>query len=263
MGIRSTFTYLLALARVNIGAGVRPPGVAVLSACLMFGNNLIFFVIWRIYFGNFSSLRGWRLEDLALLIGMCAWAFGLTVVLFGGVRAMAQVIVDGGLDVHLGRPRHPLPSLLMSRSLPSGIGDLASALVFWLVFGGRGLAELPLLVLVATAAGIVLAATAVVIQCLVFWLPGAVTFCEELFNLFLMVAFYPQHPFSFTVRVILFTLVPAGFVSFLPVEAIRSADPLDVLAVIGAAGVYATLAALIFQRGLRRYASGNRVLDFR
>jgi ABC-2 type transport system permease protein len=194
---------------------------------------------------------------------MCAWAFGLTVVLAGGVRIMAQAIVDGGLDVHLGRPRHPLPSLLMSRSLPSGLGDLVSAFVFWFVLGGRSLGDLPLLLLVATAAGIVLTATVVVIQCLVFWLPGAVAFCEELFNMFLMAAFYPQHPFSFTVRVILFTLVPTAFVSFLPVAAIRDADPWKVLAMIGAAALYGTIAVVVFQRGLRRYASGNRILELR
>jgi len=66
-----------------------------------------------------------------------------------GVRDLAQTIVDGGLDLHLGRPRHPLPSLLLSRSAPSGLGDLASALVFWLWLAGRGMAELPLLILVA------------------------------------------------------------------------------------------------------------------
>jgi ABC-2 type transport system permease protein len=259
MRFRSTLGYLLALARMNISAGMTPPGLAVLSALFMFGNNLIFFVIWRIYFGNFSNLKGWQLEDLALLIGMCAWAFGLTVLLAGGVRTMSQAIVDGGLDVHMGRPRHPLPS----RSLPSGLGDLASAFVFWLIFGGRGIGDLPLLLLVATAAGIVLAATAVVIQCLAFWFHSAAAFCEDLFNLFLMAAFYPQHPFSFTVRVILFTLVPTAFVSFLPVEAIRDADPLKALAMIGAAAVYGAIAVAVFQRGLRHYSSGNRILEFR
>ena len=109
----------------------------------------------------------------------------------------------------------------------------------------------------------VLAATAVLIQCLAFWLPDAAGFCEDLFNLFLMVAFYPQHPFSFTVRVILFTLIPAAFVSFLPVEAIRDADPLKALATIGAAAVYGTIAVAVFQRGLRHYSSGNRVVLFR
>lgn len=263
MRLRSSLDYLFALARLNIRAGLAPAGVAALSALLMFGNNLIFFAVWSIYFGSFSSLRGWGLPDMALLIGMCEWAFGLTVVLAGGVRQMAQTIVDGGLDVHLGRPRHPLPSLLMSRSLPSGLGDLASAFVFWLPLGGRDPGDLPLLLLVATAAAIVLTATVTLIHCLAFWLPGVAVLCEDVFSMFLMVAIYPQHPYSFTVRMILFTLFPTAFISLLPVEAVRDADPLKVLAMIGAAFLYGAIAVGVFQRGLRRYASGNRILELR
>ena len=263
MAIRSTLDYLLALTRLNIRSGLAPAGVAMLSALLMFGNNVIFFAIWSIYFANFSSLRGWTLADMALLLGMCEWAFGLAVVLAGGMRHLAQTIVDGGLDVHLGRPRHPLPSLLMSRSLPSGLGDLASAPVFWLVFAGRSLGDLPLLLLVATAAGVVLTATVVVMQCLVFWLPRALGLCEDLFNMFLMTAVYPQHAYGFMVRMLLFTLFPTALVSFLPVEAVRDADPLKALAMIGAAFVYVGIAAVVFERGLRRYASGNRIMEWR
>src|SRR5882724_9382831 len=194
----STLPYLVALARLNLGAGLARPFLAAISAAMMFANNLIFFLVWVIYFGNFSTLRGWGRDDLALLIGIVAWAFGFTIFLAAGVRDLAQTIVDGGLDLHLGRPRHPLPSLLMSRSGPAGLGDMASALVFWLVLAGRGPGDLPLLVIVATAAAVVVAATATVSQCLVFWLPGGLPLCEELFNTFLMVAFYPQHEFGFT-----------------------------------------------------------------
>ena len=42
----------------------------------MFANNLILFLLWVIYFTDFSSLRGWGLQDLALLLGIVAWAFG-------------------------------------------------------------------------------------------------------------------------------------------------------------------------------------------
>ena len=261
--LRSSLRYLLAVARLNLRSGLAPPGLAALSAVMMFGNNLVFFVVWVIYFDSFSSLRGWVLQDLALLIGFCAWAFGLTVLLAGGVRHIAQAIVDGGLDVHLGRPRHPLPSLLMSQSLSSGLGDLASAFVFWLALGGRDFADLPLLLLLGTAAAVVLTATAVVVQCAAFWIPGAVAFSEEAFNLFLMLAFYPQHPFSLTVRVVLFTLIPTAFVSYLPVEAVRDPDPLKALAMLAAALFYSGVALAVFRRGLRRYASGNRIVELR
>ena len=61
----------------------------------------------------------------------------------------------------------------------------------------------------------------------------------------------------------LFTVFPTAFVALVPVEAVREADPLKVLVLLGAALVYAGLAVWIFERGLRRYASGNRVLELR
>jgi ABC-2 type transport system permease protein len=259
----ATLAYLAALIAANLRAAFARPVAGLVAAAFMLGNNLILFMVWVIYFANFSSLRGWVAADLALLLGVVAWAFGLAVLVAGGGRDIAQQVADGTLDLHLGRPRHPLPSLLASRSLPSGLGDMASAPVFWLVFAGRGLGDVAFLLLVATAAAAVIVATMVATQSLAFWLPRAATLCEELFQMFLMVCFYPQHPFAFTVRLVLFTVVPAAFVALLPVEAVREASALKALAVLGAAVVYAGLATAIFARGLRRYASGNRMVEWR
>lgn len=259
----SSLAYLAALLGANLRAAFARPVAALVAALFMLGNNLILFVVWVIYFANFSSLRGWVAADLALLLGVVAWAFGLAVLVAGGGREIAQQVADGTLDVHLGRPRHPLPSLLASRSLPSGLGDMASAPVFWLVFAGRGLGDVAFLLLVATAAAVVIVATMVATQSLAFWLPRAATLCEELFQMFLMVCFYPQHPFAFTVRLVLFTVVPAAFVALLPVEAVREGSVLKALAVLGGAVVYMAIATAIFARGLRRYASGNRMIEWR
>lgn len=263
VGPGDTAGYWLALMLANLKASLARPGTALVLAGFMLGNNLTFFVIWLVYFANFSGLRGWHLEDVAVLIGMLAWAFGLAMLLAAGMRDLPRAIVDGGLDVHLGRPRHPLPSLLMSRSIPSGFGDLLSALIFWLVFGGRGLDDLPLLLLLATAAAVVVVATTTLVNCIVFWLPSAAAACEEVFQLFMTVSSYPQHPFGFTVRLLLFTLFPTAFVTLLPVEAVREGSVWKALAVVAAAVVYSGLAVAVFNRGLRHYASGNRILEIR
>jgi ABC-2 type transport system permease protein len=259
----SSLSYITALALFNVRSSLAPLLLAAASAIMMFGNNLIFFLVWVIYFANFSSLKGWVLDDLALLIGVVAWAFGLTVFLAGGVRDLAQTIVDGGLDLHLGRPRHPLPGLLMSRSLPSGLGDMASALVFWLSFGHSGIGNLPALLAVSSAAAVVFGATLTITQCIVFWFPGALSLCEHLFNMLLMVAYYPQHPYGFLVRLALFTVFPTAFISLVPAEAVRDHSIVEGLALLAAAILYAGLATLVFERGLRRYGSGNRVLELR
>jgi ABC-2 type transport system permease protein len=259
----NTLRFLLALLGLTVGALRARPRWALASIAMMFGNNLVFYLVWVIYFGAFSSLGGWREADVALLMGMFAWAFGLVTFLTGGVRTIAQTIVEGGLDLHLGRPCHPLPTLLLARCEPSGLGDLASAFVFWLWLGGRTAGELPLMILMASAAAAVLCATVVIIQCLVFWVPSALALCEELFNALLMVTFYPQHPFGLTVRIALFTVFPSAFMAFLPAEVVRHPDWAGGLAMLAAVLVYGALAVLVFDRGLRRYRSGNSLLELR
>ena len=261
--MRSSFnrSYLGCLMRLNLRAAFARPRAALAAAGFMCANNLIFFVTWVIYFRNFSSLKGWRIEDVALLVGVVVWAFGVAMLFAGGLRTMAQVIVDGGLDAHLGRPRHPLLSLLLSRSLPSGLGDIVSAFAFWLWLGGSGLGNLPLLLLVATSAAVILGATIVIAQCLVFWQPRAVRFCEQLYETFLMATYYPQHAYGLTARLLLLTVFPAALVGYLPVEAVREQSQLLAAAVVGAAALYAALALAMFNLGLRRYTSGNRLAE--
>jgi len=248
---------------MSIGSAFVRPLAGLSAVVLMAANNLLFFITFVIYFHNFSSLKGWVSEDIALLIGTTCWAFGLATFLAGGIRDLANTITNGGLDPYLGRPRHPLPALLLSQCQPSGLGDMASGVVFWVVLGHRGLGDLPLLLLVGTLAAIVVTATATLFQCLAYWLPGAALLAEELFQMFMMVAYYPEHPFGFAVRLILLTVFPAGFVAMIPVEAVRDADPLKLAACAGAAFIYAGLAWRVFEMGLRRYTSGSRIIELR
>ncbi len=256
-------SYVITLLRMSVGSAFVRPLAASSAVVLMLANNLLFFITFVIYFGNFSSLRGWVREDLALLVGCTCWAFGLAVFLTGGIRDLANMIASGGLDGYLGRPRHPLPALLLSQSIPAGLGDMVSGVLFWTVFAHRHLAELPLLLLVGTLGAIVVSASATLFQCLAFWLSGAAVLAEELFEMFMMVAYYPENPFSFAVRLLLLTVFPAGFVAMLPAEAVRDADPLKLVACAAAALVYAGLAWLVFERGLRRYTSGSRIIELR
>ena len=73
----NTLRYLVALLRLMLGALRARPRWAIASMAMMFGNNLVFYLVWVIYFGAFSSLGGWREPDVALLVGMFAWSFGL------------------------------------------------------------------------------------------------------------------------------------------------------------------------------------------
>ena len=62
---------------------------------------------------------------------------------------------------------------------------------------------------------------------------------------------------------LLYTVLPAAFVAFVPVEILRSFSLGKAVAVVAAAAVFPAIAAGVFRLGLRRYASGNRALDGR
>jgi ABC-2 type transport system permease protein len=55
--------------------------------------------------------------------------------------------------------------------------------------------------------------------------------------------------------VLLFTAIPAGFISSMPVRFIRDFDA----SFAWAAFVFFVIALTVFHMGLRRYASGNRI----
>jgi len=261
--VADSAAYLAALSGQNIAAGLVRRGAAVMSMVMMFANNILFFVIWLVYFANFSSLRGWQLADLALIMGAGTWGFGVMVVALGGVREIARAVDDGSLDVHLGRPRHPLPSLILSRSVVSGWGDMASAFVFWFWFGDLALAQLPFILVVATAGGLVFAAAVVTVQSLAFWITRASALGDDFLNVMVTVSIYPQNIYGMMVRAALYSVFPAAFITYVPVMAVREGSWTKGVLVIVAAAVYAAIAAWVFTRGLRRYASGNRMIEIR
>lgn len=251
------------LMLLNIRAGFVPLRTALAAVGFMFANNVVFFVVWIVFFDHFSSIRGWGQEDVALLMGIVAWAVGSSLFFAGGMREIARTIADGHLDIYLGRPVHPLPSLIFSRSIPAGLGDMATSLLFWLTLGGQGVADLPILLLLGTAAAVVFVATNAIVQSAAFWLPGIVQLAEEVLSLMILVSAYPQHTFGVGLKIVLYTIFPTAFIGLLPVEALREASAPKVLGVLAAAVAYGTLALSVFNLGLRRYTSGNRLLEHR
>jgi len=73
-----------------------------------------------------------------------------------------------------------------------------------------------------------------------------------------MFSMYPPALFGSGLRLVLFTLLPAGLVSYLPVELLLHPSWGALGAALGGSLAYAAFAVWLFEQGLRRYASGNR-----
>jgi len=253
-----TARFLLALLATNLRASFALRGAFWLQAGFMVANNLIFFSVWLIFFHRFDEIRGWRLSDMALLYGVAASGFGVAVIVADGVRDLARMIVEGDLDAYLTQPKPVLLQAAGSRTQPSGWGDVASGA---LLIGMSGLVTWSNLawVLLAPLLGAAAVTSVAVLVCsLAFWIGPMGHLARQVIEFTILCACYPTSIFSGALRILIFTAIPAAFVSHLPAALIRGGEPRVVIHAVGGVAVLAASALGAFHVGLKRYASGNR-----
>ena len=113
------------------------------------------------------------------------------------------------------------------------------------------------LIVLSVAAGALFVGFCVMTASLSFYLGRGGALSEQWRGVMLALSTYPTTLFSGAVKVLLFTLIPAGFVSTLPVDALRELSLWNAtLAIAGSVGVLAAGTG-VFYHGLCRHESGN------
>jgi ABC-2 type transport system permease protein len=257
-----TLRFVRALLATNVKAALMLRGAFVMQIVFMFLNNLTFFVFWWALMRRVPDLRGWRLADIQLLFGVVATSVGLTFTVAGGLAHLGHFIDEGTLDTLLAQPKPVLVHALGLRLRVSGIGDLASGIVFIAFSGLVSWRVVPSIVLAIVASTLVFAACGIIFFSLAFWLGKVETFARQLWDLLITFSLYPEPLFGGVLRLALFTVLPAGLVGYLPAQLVKNASIADAWLLTITSVTYVALAIVVFERGLRRYASGSRFGTF-
>jgi ABC-2 type transport system permease protein len=219
-------------------------------------NNGFFLVMWGLFFTGFHSIGGWRQADEALLLGMMMVVVGLAGGVFGGYRDMAAAIIRGEVDGLLTQPRSVLVRLLSRESLAPAFGDLATGLVVLAFFARLTWTQLPLVTLGIAAGLTIYVSVGVTFACLAFWARGARSLARDLVDFVILFSTYPGSIFSGLDRVIIYTVLPAGFIVLTPVELVRAPSLATLATVVAATTAYGVIALGLFSLGLARYRKG-------
>jgi ABC-2 type transport system permease protein len=237
-------------------------GAFAMQVVFMLLNNATFFVFWWVLMRRVDEIRGWRLDDVQVLFGIVAAGFGLAVTTAGGVRHLGQLIHDGELDALLTQPKPVLVHALGLRSQASGFGDLLFGIAMLAASGHLSWRTLPYMCLAIAASAMVFVACGIVFFSLAFWLGRVETLARGLWDMVITFSLYPEPLFGGALRLVLFTALPSGFVGYLPRQVVMDPSAWSVFALFAAAASYLAIAALFFEAGLRRYASGSRFGTF-
>jgi len=224
---------------------------------IMLANDCLWLLFWWSYFQQFPLVNGWQQTDVVILWATSALGIGLGNAVFGNVSKLAALIINGGLDAYLGMPRYVLLHVCISGTDPSAWGDVLFALGAYCVFLRPGPLNLFLFLLLACMAALIFISFLVLCGSLAFFLGNVEGLSQQMLGALVTFSTYPMNIFNGVVHILLFTILPAGFISFVPLQLLHHfAWPLFggmcgflLLIMLGAAG--------FFQLGLKRYESGN------
>ena len=221
-------------------------------------NNASFVVFWMVLFDRAGSIGGYGFRDVMFLWAITATAFGIAHIVFGNVRGLAEIIKQGDLDVYLLQPKDVLFNALTAKTIVAAWGDLGYGLVLFACLGSDPTGWAAFLLFSLTGA-IVLSGIFVIGESLTFITGGAEGLGQSMAELLLSFSLYPEKVFPEGMRWIFYSLIPSGFIVFLPLSFWQQPQWPVLLLACGAALVYGAGAWLVFQAGLRRYESGNRM----
>ena len=222
----------------------------------MIVNDIAWILFWLIFFHQVTSVRGWDAQRVLLLLAVLCTSAGLVLGLLSNARRIPTLVEDGSLDEVLTLPVAPLPHLLVRRVDPVNLGDVAFGVALFAV-SGHPTAQRTLVYVVGTlASAVLLTGFLVLTGCLVF-VKGRGRAADLGLHSVLLLASYPADVFTGATKALLYTAVPAAFVSGVPAQLIDDFDVRSALLLLGAAGTFAALGWGAFTLGLRRYASGS------
>jgi ABC-2 type transport system permease protein len=224
---------------------------------LMVANDITWIVFWVLFFDRVGHIRGWAVQDVIVLFSILLTTAGVVLGVFANSRRIGMLAADGSLDETLVLPVAPLSHILTSRVDAANVGDLLFGPVLFAV-AGHPTPQRTVMYLLGSAAGsVVLIGFLVACGALTLFVGGRGEQADLGFNAILIFASYPLDLFGGATKVLLFTAVPAAFVTGLPARLVRSFDLGEALLLPAVAALFALLGWSLFQLGLRRYSSGS------
>lgn len=261
---KSRRTELLSLMRLlghylrfNLSAAMAYRTSFLMQVFGMVLNNSAFIFFWWILFSNTERIGGYQFRDVMLLWSLASACFGLTFVLFGNTREITRLIIGGELDTFLLQPKDPLVSILCAKSSVSAWGDLLYGIALYIFTMGFGPLKLGLFLLLVVTGSVILTSVLVILNTLSFYIGDAQGAADLMMEFMITFSIYPEGIFSGALRYIFYTVLPIGFMAYVPAKVLVSPNPALLLLVLVVALLWASAAYLFFYRGLRRYESGN------
>ena len=248
---------LCAYVRLNFKAEYEYRGAFWSQVAAMFLNDCFWLGYWVLFFERFPILNDWTIQDVITLWSVVASGFGIAHGFFGNAILLPSIIMRGGLDSWMVYPRALLPHLLLGKTHVTSWGDALFGVVAYVVLVRPDLPHFALFLLLLFTVSVTFVGFSVLSGSLGFFIGNADVLAEQWRFALICFSTYPPSLFDGFVKLALYTVVPAAFVGYLPVTALKNLSLLDTAFCAAGALALLLVSIKVFYVGLSRYESGN------
>ncbi|GHU66864.1 ABC transporter permease [Clostridia bacterium] len=248
--------------RLNLASALEYRASFFIQAFGMALSNSSFIFFWWIAFRQVGgSIAGYSFEDVLFIWAVSSSGFGLTSILFANASSLTNLIVTGELDTFLLQPCSVLLNFICAKTSLSAYGDLLYGIIIMLIFYAGNAAAWLWFLCGALTCMTLYAAISVAAHTLSFYWGDAQVVGTLASEFAINFSIYPERIYGPVVRAVMYSLIPAAIAVHVPLRMLHGFRPGIALAALGGAMVYCAAAGVFFYRGLRRYESGNVIVN--
>jgi len=257
MAVKKSIKFIFEYFKINLQSIMEYRISFLTQASFMFVNDIFWVIFWFIFFNKFPLINNWGFTDIMAMFVVITFAWGLVGFVFGNFKHLAEIIRDGQLDFYLALPKEELTHILISKSKFDAFGDLLFGIILAIIF--VPFVKIPLLLVLVLISSIILLGFAIILGSLSFYFGSSVEIADRGLMGVLTFASYPFSAFSGFTRFILLTIIPAGFITGIPVELLKFFDWKWFIILVVFAILIFGISLIIFKKGVKKYESGNLI----
>ena len=222
-------------------------------------NNAFFIIQWLILYSLRENVGGYTFNQVLMLWGIASGTFGFANFFFKKAYYLSDTITNGKLDAYLVQPKNVLISCITSDVSPSALGDLTYGYIV-LFLSGITISKFVLYTFFVISGGIIMVDIAIILGSLSFYISKSDMIAETGNNFMIYFATYPDGIFKGFVKMILFTIIPIGITTYIPVWILTKFNIFYFIGIIIFTICITILAFVVFYKGLKRYSSSNLIV---
>ena len=226
------------------------------NVVFMILNNASILIQWFVLFALRENVGGYSFKQILILWGLASGTFGFAHFFFKRAYSLSDTITNGKLDSYLVQPKNVLISCITSDVSPSALGDIIYGYLV-IFFSGITFSNFLLFTLFVILGGIVMVDIAIILGSLSFYISKSDMIADTGNNFMIYFATYPDGIFKGITRVLLFTLLPIGITTYVPVWILTEFNIFYFMGIIVFTICITVLAFAVFYKGLKRYSSSN------